>query len=297
MRISNLHTFLTLVECSNFTEAADRLYCSQPAVSMQIQALEQYFGAPLFNRIGKKLYLTQQGEQFKVYAEQILNLTKSAKNHIQQMNNLQSGTLSIGASGLAGVYILPQVLSTFKKAYPGIDIDMKISFSKNLAEYLSNNETELLICAEPVPLKHKEHFISHTFYKDKLIGVASPQHHFVKDHVYSIHDLQKETFLLTQTHSATFHYLKERFDALNVEVNQYIQMSNIEAVKQGIIHQLGISIVSKVSVQQELDAGLLQEIQLSNTNFERNIKYVYHKDMNLTPAVREFIRMMDETFS
>src|SRR5690625_360018 len=113
MDVSKLKTFLTLADCLSFTEAAEKLFCSQPSVSMQIQSLEQDLNTKLFDRHGKKTYLTTQGELFKTYAEQIINTAEAAKEHLHRTEDLSYGTLSFGASNFVGVYLLTKILTEF----------------------------------------------------------------------------------------------------------------------------------------------------------------------------------------
>lgn len=293
MNISKLETFLTLSKCLHFTEAAEQLYISQPAVSMQTQSLEEYLGVPLFDRIGKKLYLTKHGEQFKPYAEQIINLLHSAKDHLQQLDNLTVGTLSFGSSNFVGVYLLPALLATFKATFPTINISMKITSSNQLLHALEANEVEFLILSDQVPIDHTK-FIATTFYQDELVLIAPASHPLAKKVECSWEDILHENFLLKPQKSATRTFLENKWKDIGGTISTYMEISSLEGIKQGVIHGLGISILSRFAVSQEIASGLLVEIPIKEVTFKRGINYVYHKNKHLPPAATEFISLLEK---
>ena len=150
MNISRLKTFMVLAEYLNFSEAAECLYCSQPAVSMQIRTLEEELGYILFDRVGKKIFLNQQGESFKLYAQQIINLWQEAKNNAQEIGSGEQGNLSFGSSNFVGIYLLPILLNRFKESYPKVKINMQIRSSSTLLKQLENNEVDFLILSDKI---------------------------------------------------------------------------------------------------------------------------------------------------
>lgn len=292
MNITKLQTFLTLAECLNFTEAAEQLYCSQPSVSMQIQALEQEFGVPLFDRIGKKLYLTRHGELFKPYAEQIVNLLQSSREHIQQLENLSYGTLSFGASNFVGVYLVPAVLGDFNRTYPGIRINMNISSSRQLLGMLETNKVEFLIVSDQIPVDEAR-FHAASFYEDELVLILRSDHPLAGQKDCSLEELARETIILKPKKSATRVFLENKFGEYGVSFPNDMEISNLEAIKQSVIHGLGISFVSKFAVSQEIKNGQLTSIPIRDVTFKRGIQYVYYKNKHLSPAAKQFIALLD----
>ncbi|MBU7316822.1 LysR family transcriptional regulator [Paenibacillus oleatilyticus] len=292
MNITKLQTFLTLAECLNFTEAAEQLYCSQPAVSMQIQGLEHDFGVPLFDRVGKKLYLTKQGEQLKPYAEQIVNLLQSAKEHLQQLENLTYGTLSFGASNFVGVYLLPAALGHFNRTFPGIKINMNITSSRQLIDMLETNKVEFLIVSDQIPVDETR-MQAVTFYQDELVLIVKADHRLAHEEECSLEELTAETMILKPKKSATRIYLESKFKEHGISFPSDMEISNLEAIKQGVIHGLGVSIVSKFAVQQEIKSGLLVSVPIKGVALQRGIDYVYLKNKHLSPAAKQFIALLD----
>jgi len=292
MNFTKLQTFITLSECLNFTEAAELLYCSQPAVSMQIQSLEQVLGVPLFDRIGKKLYLTKQGELFKPYAEQIIHTLQSAKEHIQQSENLVHGTLSFGASNFVGVYVLPERLEKFNKQFPKIKINMQITSSKHLLSMLESNKLEFIVVSDQIPIDETR-FQATTFHQDELVLIVRPDHRLANQSECSLEELVPEMMILKPNKSATRTYLEGKFQEYGVTFPNDMEISNLEAIKQGVIHGLGISIVSKFTVEHEINSGLLASIPIKEVTFHRGIRYVHYKNKHLSPAARAFITLLD----
>ncbi|MGG1639382.1 LysR substrate-binding domain-containing protein [Paenibacillus sp. NRS-1760] len=295
MNINKLQTFITLTECLNFTEAAEILYCSQPSVSMQIQSIEEELGVPLFDRIGKKLYLTKQGENFKPYAEQIINLLHTAKDHIKQLEDLSYGTLSFGASNFVGVYLLPMILKGYTKKFPQIKINMNITASNHLVHMLESNKVEFLIISDRIEID-ESHFQRKTFYEDELVLIVNPLHPLAHKQECTLEDLVNERLIIKPDKSATRIYLEKKFAEYGLEFPTQMEISNLEGIKQGVIHELGVSIVSSFAIQQEIKSGLLVKVNIKGVKFNRGISYVYHRNKHLSPAAKQFISLLDTNY-
>lgn len=295
MNINKLQTFITLTECLNFTEAAELLYCSQPSVSMQIQIIEEELGVPLFDRIGKKLYLTKQGENFKPYAEQIINLLHTAKDHIKQLEDLSYGTLSFGASNFVGVYLLPMILRGYTKKFPQIKINMNITASNHLVHMLESNKVEFLIISDRIEIDESR-FQRKTFYEDELVLIVNPLHPLAHKQECTLEDLVNETLIIKPDKSATRIYLEKKFAEYGLEFPTQMEISNLEGIKQGVIHELGVSIVSSFAIQQEIKSGLLVKVNIKGVKFNRGISYVYHRNKHLSPAAKQFISLLDTNY-
>jgi len=295
MNFSKLQTFVTLSECLNFTEAAEQLYCSQPSVSMQIQSLEKDMGVPLFDRIGKKLYLTKHGQQFKPYAEQIINLYHSAKEHVRQLDDLSYGTLSFGASNFVGAHLLPAVLGEFNSAHPGITINMNITSSASLTAMLESNKVEFLVVSDRIPIDESRYH-ARTFYQDELVLIVHPAHRLAKATNCTLAELADEMWVLKPHQSATRSYLEREFDRYGFRSPRRIEISNLEAIKQSVVHGLGISIVSSLAVRHEVQNGQLVIVPIEGVSMLRGIRYAYHRSIHLSPAAARFLGLLDGMF-
>lgn len=240
-------------------------------------------GVPLFDRIGKKLYLTKYGEHFKPYAEQIVNLFQSSKEHLHQLENLSYGTLAFGASNFVGVYLIPKILSSFSKQFPNIKINMNITSSAQLLQMLESNKLEFLVLSDQIQIDETR-FQYSTFYQDELVLIVNPMHRLAEKEECSVEDLYEEVFIIKPEKSATRIFLEGIFGEVGFTPSEYIEISNHEAIKQGVIHGLGVSIVSKFSIIQEINSGLLVGVPIQGMKFLRGIRYVYNRRKHLSPA-------------
>lgn len=288
-----LRTFLVVADCLSFTVAAEQLYCSQPSVTMQIQALEKELDTKLFDRIGKRIYLTEQGNMFAKYAEQMVNIAKEAKEHLNQSEDLTSGKLSFGASHFVGVYMLTETLTKFHRLYPNINVNMQVTKSKQLIHKLAVNELELLVVSDQVNMGDSD-YISKMFYVDELVLVARPDHWLAQEKEVQFTHLENETLLIKPENSATRKFLERASNYMNFTTFKHIEIGSTEGIKRGVLHGLGVSFLSRLVVKDEVNRGLLVEIPFPSHDFKRSIQYIYHKKKHLSPAIKEFIRMLDE---
>lgn len=293
MEVSKLETFLVLAECLSFTEAAERLFCSQPSVSMQIQSLEKDLNTKLFDRLGKKTYLTKQGETVKPYAEQIINTVKAAKEHLHRSEDLSYGTLSFGASNFVGVYLLTKILTEFHQAYPNIKINMEVTTSKQLIHKLEVNAVELLVLSDQIVMDQR-YFKSTSFFQDELVLVVPANHSFVRKKSIQFADLKDETILIKPEPSATRAFMEKKMKEFNFTFLKTMEISSSEGIKHGVIHGLGISFISRLAVSQEINNGLLVAIPMDQIKLSRNINYIHHKDKHLSPSVKKFIELLEK---
>lgn len=259
---------------------------------MQIQILEEDLGVQLFDRIGKKLFLTMQGDIFKSYAEQIVNLLRSGREHLHQLEDLSAGALVFGASNFVGIYLLPSVLARYKEQYPKIKISMKITSSQQLIHQLESNSIEFLVLSDQVEVDESR-YQTCAFYQDRLVLIARPDHHLAQKKRCTLYDLQNETFLMKPDKSATRQFLDMKFEQAGISISNTIEISSLEGIKQGVIHGLGVAAVSELTVKQEIASGLLVAIPVDEVKFERGIQYVHYKNKHLSPAAKAFITMLD----
>lgn len=292
MNLTRLKTFLVLTECLNFSEAAEILYCSQPTVSTQIRTLEEELGCTLFDRIGKKLYLNQQGNDFKIYANQIVNIWASAKENALKANSGEHGLLSFGASNFVGIYLLPILLSTFKKRYPNIKINMQIRSSATLLNLLEKNEVEFLILSDQVKI-NESIYQRKVFYPDRLVLVAPSEHPLAQATLSDLSQLEGYVLLWKPEHSSTRIFLEQLLKNHNVSIENHIEISSLEAIKQSVINSLGIAFISKFAVARELNHGLLAEVFTPQLNIKRGIVYVTRRDKILTPVASNFTKLLE----
>lgn len=209
MNLSQLDAFLLLADGFNVTETAERLFCTQPSVSIKIRKLEEELQTTLFERINNRLYLTPQGKVYQQYATQIINLVKSSAEHMRQFDDPSKGEIKFGASHFVGVYLLPQIMAQFRKQYPDVKLSMDISSSTQLIHKLDTQELEFLIMSDHIYLDPTEYHLD-TFLIDPLVLICSPKHWLAQKKHCRFSDIASEVFLIKPEHSATRDFLLDR---------------------------------------------------------------------------------------
>lgn len=293
MDTERLKTFLLLSELKSFTEVAHQLYISQPAVSKQMKSLEDELGVPLFSRIGQKNHLTIQGKAFKQYAQTIVNTYAIAKEHILQIESLEKGHMSFGATNFIGVYLMPEILSVFKNKFPKIDINFSIASSKKIIKQFENASIEFAVLSGYVDLSSDMYVIQKIF-NDELKIIVNSNHKLATRESVTFKELKNETFILKDVDSSLHHFLVKRIGENNFKDKNIITISNQEGIKEAVIKNLGISFMSQKAVNYEVKLGHLKMITLLDYDLERSINLVYKKKYTLTPAAKEFIQCIKE---
>ncbi len=247
---------------------------------------------PLFNRIGKKNHLTIQGVYFKRYAQEIVNTYSMAKEHILQLENLEEGSINFGATNFIGVYLIPEILATFREKFPKIQINFTISSSKKLIALLENDTIEFAFLSGYIDLI-KERFVIHEVFKDNLKVIVNSNHKLANRTSITFSDINDETFILKGENSSMYKFLCKRIGKDFFKDNVLLKISNQEGIKEAVLKNLGISIMSEKAVQHENKLGLLKTLDLKDTDLTRSINLVYDKNHNLTPAAKEFFKCIE----
>ncbi len=290
MDITKLKSFLVLAECKSFSKTADILYCSQPAISKQIESLENELQVPLFNRIRNKVSLTIQGEHFKQYAENIVKIYENSKEHIRQIENLDEGSLFFGATNFIGVYLMPKLLKSYQDLYPKIEVNMVISSSKKLFDMLEKHEIEFAFFSHYVGIDENK-YLSRPYFTDELAIIVSKDHPLAQRNSCKLIDIKDDVFITKDSHSSLFRFLSGEVTDINFEKKLII--SNQEAIKHAVIENVGVSIMSKLSVEIEVKAGLISTLEIEDYDLSRDINLVYDKRKHITPAGNAFFDILD----
>ncbi|SCC69508.1 LysR family transcriptional regulator [Kosakonia oryziphila] len=293
MDIKQLEAFVILSECLSVTRAAEQLYCTQPAVSIKIRKLEEALNAALFERLNNRLHLTPQGVVYREYALQILNLLKQSQEHMRQFDDPASGTVNVGSSHFCGAWLLPRLMADFKKTYPGVNIRLGIATTEQLSRRLAAHEYDFIIVSDYIGIDTKKYTLIN-FLSDPFVLICPPDHWLADKQECSIKDILGETFLLKPARSATRSFLLENLRKVGVEPEclRLLEIGSLEGIKQGVVYGLGVSIVSRFSVEQEIVNGQLREIKLKEPLFSRKISYAHHSDKLLSPAAQNFLALL-----
>lgn len=287
MDIKQLKTFLVASEILNFTATAQQLDYAQSSITAQIKALEQELGAPLFERLGKKVTLTQTGRSFQVYARQMLRLHDDMRT--QLTSNSEQLTLIIGAQESQCTYRLPAILAQFKTRYPKSTVVFKPVHSTEIAlQLLQQGELDMAIITDID--KETHYFQKLPLIEEKLALIYSND-----QSIQVMEDLTTHTLLLTEQGCSYRQQLEHVLTQHQLYAKQTIEFMSIEAIKQCTIAGLGISFLPEMVVARELAEGLLCKMPLQGMT-PIQTQLIWHQDKQLQPHMLEFIKLVQHAY-
>lgn len=295
VEIKQLITFKTAAETLNFTYTAKLLNFAQSSVTAQIKALEAELETPLFERLGKRLVLTEQGREFKRYADQMIQLTKEAKNAVGGIDE-PSGTLVIGASESLCSYRLPSILKAFKDQFPKVKIIFKpIDSREQTRLQLLDGTLDIAFTIEPIQYRD---VTLHTqcLLKEALKIVASPSHLLANETEIQLKDLENETLLYTEAGCSYRVVLEDLFQEFGIFTSNTFEFASIEAIKQCVRLDLGVAILPEMAIKEELQTGTLTELVCNNIHTPLHTQMIWHKDKFMSIQLQSFIDLVNRTF-
>ena len=294
MNFNQLKIFYTVAKKKSFTMAARELFLTQPAVTIQIQKMEKDYETKLFDRVGKKIFLTESGKILFPYAEKILTLFAQTKEALIDVKGLKSGKLTIGASATVGSYYLPKIFEVFGKKYPGIEIEMNLSNSYIVVEDVLALKNDLGFVSR---LHHLERLVVIPFLEEELVLIVPPDHPLAYKEGVSLEDLSGQSFILREMGSATRELVEESVRRKGVSMKVVMDLASNEAIKKAVEDGLGISIISKYVVKKEVEQGLLRMVILAEEKIMRKFFIIYHEDKYLSTTLRTFLKVASELSS
>ncbi len=290
MTLRKLSIFLEVAKEKNMTRASKTMHISQPAISQIIKELEGEYRVKLLERIGKKLYLTDEGELLSNYARRILNLYGEFEEKVEDGKKLKRGKLRIGASTTIGIYIMPQLIKAFKEKYPFIDVNISVENTEHIANMLINNEIDIAFVEGNLNIDELE---SEFIWIDELVFIASKNHKWNKREKLSKKDIEEAEFILREIGSGTRQIFEERLKQERYKINNILTLGNTEAIKKIVEEDMGVSCISKLTVEEEIKKGSLIE-KRAKFNITREFKYVYHKDKFFSNLLMIFLEFAIE---
>jgi DNA-binding transcriptional LysR family regulator len=285
LTIRQLKVFEAVANLLSYTRAAEALHLSQPAVSMQIRQMEENIGLPLFEQLGKKVFLTEAGREMQRCAVAVLDQLKESEQIFEELKGVVGGQLSLAVATTVN-YFATKILAAFNKEYPNIKISLEVTNREGLIQKLVENEADIVLMGKPPEDMDLE---ADVFMENPLVIIAPPGHHMVDRPEVSMQELAKETFLMREpgsgTRIAVERYCSEGGISL---IGGGMEMNSNEAIKQGVQAGLGLGVVSIHTVQGELDAGTLKVINASNFPIIRYWYIVYRQGKRLSATARAF---------
>ncbi|WP_022975255.1 LysR family transcriptional regulator [Nevskia ramosa] len=284
LSLRQLRTFVAAARHLSFARAAEELHLTAPAVSMQIRDMETAIGLPVFERSGRSMSLTTTGEYLLVYARRVIATLKEAEDTIARLRGVQAGRITVGMVGTAQ-YFVPRLLAQFRKDYPGVEVRLTVGNRDQLDRQLHDREIDLAIMGRPP----RELDVRAEAFAVNLLGVvAAADHPLATERAISPARLDRELFIVREIGSGTRGAMEVFFREQHIAPVAIMEMSSNETIKQAVIANMGLTILSQHTLVLELQAGQLKLLDVVGMPLKRAWHVVSLGAMSLSPAAEAF---------
>jgi DNA-binding transcriptional LysR family regulator len=287
-----VEAFAQVAQHHSFSKAAEALGLTQPSITARIQALERELGEELFERGGRGVRLTDAGHVFLPYVERLLQTLQESRDAVEEVRNAQLGSLRLGSAITISTYVLPGILNKFRKGHPGVEVIIRTGRSEQVYNMLLSDEVQVGLVRslanpelETIPL-----------YDDEIVLVAHPDHPFA-GRTPTVAEAATEPIVLFDRGSSYYGLINNFFRQAGVIPNVAMELDSLEATKRMVEEGLGIALVPSVTIQRELSAGTLVQIQLKDAEpLRRPISLVYRRNRKRSRTGQAFIETVTEMY-
>ncbi|MDA0262865.1 MAG: LysR family transcriptional regulator [Chloroflexi bacterium] len=287
LNFHQLYIFQMVANHLSFSRAAEALEITQPAVSIQVQELEKFLGITLFHRRPRGLRITEAGEAVLAYSQQIFALSNQLLVTIQEMGDLQSGHLVLGASTTPGEYVLPLVVGRFHQVYPGIHVELIIGNTRSIVQRILDRDMDLGMVGDHLD-EHSNELETVDFQNDEIVLVAAPSHPIANLGRISPEQVVEAGLVARELGSATRQSAERHFRELGVSPKIAIELGSNQAIKQAAVAGGGVGIISALGIAAEVKAGMLVVLDVAGWDCRRPLTLIQPKERYLSPSQRAF---------
>ena len=288
MDLAVLQVFQTVANERSYSRAAEKLYRTQPAISIAMRKLEEWVGQPLFVRGSGARALTDAGVLLLEYAERMLNLREEARKGLTELRGMERGQVSLGVNESSIHALLPS-LKKFRTRFPGIRVRVHRVFSRMIPRELLNHQLDIGVISY---LPEERQLVAVKFYRDSLALVVWPSHKLAKRKEVDISSLGNESFVAHIVESPYRQRVIQMFARHRVPLNMDLELPTIESIKRFVEMKRGIAIVPRMCVEGELARGDLRELRIRQMRIQRLLYLVYRQDRPLSAAARGLVDMI-----
>jgi DNA-binding transcriptional LysR family regulator len=288
--LHQLKVFEATARHGSFTRAAEELYLTQPTVSIQVKQLTKAVGLPLFEQIGKRLYLTQAGQQLLETCQRVFEGLEQFEMAIADIKGMKQGQLRIAVITTAK-YFVPRLLGPFCQRFPGIDISLKVTNHQNIQERMANNEDDLYIISQT---PEQPDLTIHPFLENPLMVIAPKNHPLVGKKNIPIEALNGEQFIMREPGSGTRQAVQTLFEKHDIDVKVRLELGSNEAIKQAIAGGLGISVLSVHPIISEGTTGEFALLDIEGFPIERHWYVAHLAGKQLSVVADTFLKYLLE---
>ena len=286
MDLANLNAFIAIAELGSFSDAAERLHLTQPAVSKRIASLEQQLGIRLFDRLGREIGLTEAGRALLPRAYQILNVLDDTRRALTNLSGEVSGRLTLATSHHIGLHRLPPLLRTFTRQYPRVALDIQFLDSEVAYEEVLHGRAELAVITLAPETREPVHAVP--VWDDPLDFVAAPEHPLARNGRISLADVARHPAVFPGGNTFTHHIVQGLFEAQGLTPNIAMSTNYLETIKMMVSIGLAWSVLPRTMLDEQVARLPLPGIQLS-----RQLGYISHTERTLSNAARAFMTLLD----
>jgi DNA-binding transcriptional LysR family regulator len=284
LTLRQLKVFECVARHLNYTRAAAELHLTQPAVSMQVKQLEDSLGVALFEQLGKRIHLTEAGQEVVTYARSVTQQLDELEAVLNRIKGLGGGRLRISVATTAN-YFIPILLGAFSRRYPDVTVTLDVTNRETLLKQLAENTVDLVIMGKPPTEADVE---AEPFMDNPLVVVAPPEHPLADQHAIPLTRLQEETFLVRESGSGTRIAMERFFNERGMRLKTGMEVGSNEAIKQSVQAGLGLGLLSRATIEQELALKRLVVLDVSEFPIMRHWYVVHRKGKRLSAAADAF---------
>ena len=286
MTLRHLRIFVAVCEMGSMTAAASSLLIAQPSISLAISEMEEYYGVKLFDRISRKLYLTESGRRTLQYAIHIIGLFEEMEQGIKNLDAV--GRLRVGASITIGTYLLPGYVKALKNRYPTLQVEAVIGNSGTIEQQILDNEIDIGIIEG---VTHSPYICSESFQGDRLVFICCPAHPFADRTLDALPMVTDQDFILREKGSAGREILDGLLAARELSIRPVWQSTSNQAILQGVREGLGISLLPYFLVREGIERGELSEFKIKDLVLNRKFSVIHHKNKFLPQSAMALMKL------
>jgi len=286
--LASLQVFQTVAREKSFSRAAEKLYRTQPAVSISIRKLEEWVGQPLFVRGSGARMLTDAGVLLSEYADRMLNLREEISKGMKELRGLERGQISLGVNE-SSIHALLPALDRYQRLHPGIHIRVHRVFSRDVPREVMNHHLDIGVISY---LPEERELEAVEFYRDSLVLVVWPGHRLAKRREVDISELGQETFVAHIVESPYRQRVVQMFARHRVPLRISLELPTIESIKLFVEMKKGVAIVPRMCVEREMASGDLRELRIRQMRITRKLYLVFRRDRPLAAAAQALVEII-----
>lgn len=284
MTLRHLRIFVAVCETGSVTAAGEKLFIAQPSVSLAISELEEFYGLKLFDRISKRMFITESGRRFLQYATHIVSLFDDLESEIKNYDT--TGVIRIGTSITIGNCLLIQYIKNFRQTHPLIKVQVVINNSYSIEQEILNNHLDIGLIEGEV---HSTYIKSESFMDDELVLICGTKHPFAKLGEVDVDMLKTEDFILREKGSAGREIFDGIMTAAGADIVPLWESISTQAILRAVSAGLGLSILPYLLVKEYIERNEIETIKIKNISLKRKFNIIYHKNKFITQSAKDFI--------